>query len=76
MWKVLILASGPTSGSLTVEVLDGGTGGRLAVVSIPVALLTTEAYDREATRGRAMDREGPRRRDALRRAAMICYSSS
>ena len=72
MWKVLILASGPTSGSLTVDVLDSGIGGRLEEVSMPVVLLMTEAYDREATRGRAMDREGPRRRDTLRRAAMIC----
>ena len=43
MWKVLIRASGPAAGSLTVEVLDSGTAGRLAVVSTPVTLLATEA---------------------------------
>lgn len=41
------------------------------MVSMPVTLLATVAYDREATRGRAMDREGLRRRDALRRAAIV-----
>ena len=71
MWKVLILAPGPAPGSFTVDVLDSGTAGRLAEVSIPVVLLTTEAYARETMRGRAMEREGPTKRQALRRAAIV-----
>lgn len=70
----MILAPGPASGSFTVDVLDSGTVGRLAEVSMPVILLTTEAYAREAMRGRAMEREGPTKREALRRAAMVVRS--
>ena len=68
------MAPGPASGSFTVDVLDSGTVGRLAEVSMPVILLTTEAYAREAMRGRAMEREGPTKREALRRAAMVVRS--
>jgi hypothetical protein len=70
----LILAPGPASGSFTVDVLDSGTAGRLAEASLPVVLLTTEAYAREAMRGRAMEREGPIKREALRRAAIAVRS--
>lgn len=65
------MASGPASGSFTVDVLDSGTGGRLAEVSIPVTLLAMEAYARDATRGRVMKRKGLTRREALCRAAMV-----
>src|SRR5450432_3947341 len=68
MWKVLILASGPASGSLTVEGLDSGATGRLDVVSIPVTLLTIVAYGREATRGRATECE------KARSASQGCHS--
>ena len=40
-------------------------------MSIPVTLLATEAYDREAMIGRRREREGASKRDVDRRAAIL-----
>lgn len=71
MLKVLILASGATSGSLMLDVFEAGVGGLLDEASRPVTFSTTEAYDREAIMGLAIDREGPKRREVDRRAAIV-----
>ena len=67
----MILASGLAAGSLTVEALDSGVGGLEADESIPVALLATEAYHREAMTGLMIERGGAIRRAVGLRAAIL-----
>jgi hypothetical protein len=73
MWKVFVFASFDGVGSLTVLVLDGGTGDLDAEVSKAVEGpdSTAVAYVREARTGRKTGRAQLRSRELDRRAAMV-----
>lgn len=57
---------------MTVEVFDSGTTGRLAEVASAVAAMgSTVAYDRARRAARNAGRDEAKRREVVRRAAIV-----